>query len=323
MHVQEVDTANDIGKDLYVDLVDEGAFTGELIALQIKGGRSYCGHNNSHHLRASAGDRELWANSPVPVFGLVHDPDQDALYWVNLTAWSRANSNARATLTATMSAWPLTDHTLPHFLGEARTSHLPRGFGSSRPARARGRKRGFQIQAVHDAFALGRHDARPLLLARRSMMHLSEDALVDAVRILTLALVRAHGDIFWSPSNWIDTSVRVRVSKSLSEWSVPEASRLLALPSGEEWSRGGLGQDVAALIGSGWYPDVRYLLQQVAITQPFDAAWPALMLLVNSAGDDGQEAFDSVVSRSPPLQSSSVVHELGSVLAEHGSANLW
>jgi hypothetical protein len=38
MVVQEVDTANDIGKDLYVDLADEGRFTGELVALQVKAG---------------------------------------------------------------------------------------------------------------------------------------------------------------------------------------------------------------------------------------------------------------------------------------------
>lgn len=66
MVVQEVDTANDIGKDLYVDLAQDGRFTGELIALQVKAGRSYRARNGSHRLRASADDRDLWANSSVP-----------------------------------------------------------------------------------------------------------------------------------------------------------------------------------------------------------------------------------------------------------------
>ena len=51
MVVQEVDTANDIGKDLYVDLAQDGRFTGELIALQVKGGGSYRGPHGSHRLR--------------------------------------------------------------------------------------------------------------------------------------------------------------------------------------------------------------------------------------------------------------------------------
>jgi hypothetical protein len=37
MHVQEVDTANDIGKTCYVDLIDGGAFTGALIAIRLRG----------------------------------------------------------------------------------------------------------------------------------------------------------------------------------------------------------------------------------------------------------------------------------------------
>lgn len=318
MHVQEVDTANDIGKDLYVDLVADGAFTGELIALQVKGGPSYRGLHGSHQLRASADDRYLWANSPVPVFGLVHDPAQDCLYWANLTAWSRAHRNTGGSLTATMSTWALTERTLEQFLHEARAF-----LGASGPPALLGladENDELQIQAVHDAFALGRRDARPLLLVRRSMLYLSDEALAHAIRILSLALVRSHGDILWSASNWIENEVRGRVSGELSQWSVPETSRMLALPDGDEWSRGALGQDVAALLGSGWHPDVQHLLEEVATTRPFDAAWPALMLLVNSAGDDGQEAFESVVSRSPALRSSQLVGELGCVLAEHGSA---
>jgi len=320
MHVQEVDTANDIGKDLYVDVLDDGVFTGELIALQVKGGQSYRGPRATHQLRASADDRVLWANSPVPVFGLVHDPEQDALYPANLTAWSRAHRSEPGALTATMSPWALNSTTLPQFLREAR------GFlEASGPPALLGLAdddEDLQVQAVYDAFALGRRDARPLLLVR-SLAYLGDDALAQAIRFLNVALVHGHGDIYWNASNWIDDEVRRQVSRELMEWSVPEAARMLALPDGEEWSRGGLGQDVAALIGSGWGPDVQHLLEQVAVHQPFASAWPALMLLVNAAGDDGQEAFDSVVPRSPALRSSTLVSELASVLAEHGSAYLW
>ena len=100
-------------------------------------------------------------------------------------------------------------------------------------------------------------------------------------------------------------------------------TRLLALPEPEEWSRGGLGQDVAALIGSGWVLDVERLLETVATTQPFQVSWPALTLLVNTAGENGPKTFAEIVPRSPALRSSELVGELGSVLREHGSAYLW
>ncbi len=108
MVVQEVDTANDIGKDLYVDLAQDGRFTGELIALQVKGGGSYRGPHGSHRLRADADDRDLQANGSVPVFGVIHDPDYDALYWTNLTSWSRSHLEEPGGAAATMSNWSLT-----------------------------------------------------------------------------------------------------------------------------------------------------------------------------------------------------------------------
>ncbi len=117
--------------------------------------------------------------------------------------------------------------------------------------------------------------------------------------------------------------MRARVSREFAEWTLPEAARLLALPGGEEWSRGGLGQDVAALISCGWHPDVERLLETVATTQSFEAAWPALMLLVDAAGDEGPKTFAEIVPRSPALRASDLVAELGSVLHEHGSACLW
>jgi hypothetical protein len=178
-----------------------------------------------------------------------------------------------------------------------------------------------QIQAVYDAFALGRRDPRPLLLVRRSLMFLGDRALALAVRVLTLAC--GHGDIYWHPGNWLDGRVRARVSREFGEWTVSEATRLLALPEGEEWSRGGLGQDVAALISCGWHSDVESLLETVATTQSFEAAWPALMLLVDAAAEGGPEVFAEIVPRSPTLRGSELVAELGSILREHGSAYIW
>ena len=61
-------------KDLYVDLIYAGVFTGELVALQVKGCSSHRTTSGAHRIRTTAHDRLLWANTPVLVFGIVHDP---------------------------------------------------------------------------------------------------------------------------------------------------------------------------------------------------------------------------------------------------------
>ena len=72
-----------------MDLVEGTDVTGEMIALQVKGGISYR-RGQSYAVPCSAADRELWRTSSVPVFGVVHDPETDKLHWTNLTAWARS-----------------------------------------------------------------------------------------------------------------------------------------------------------------------------------------------------------------------------------------
>ncbi|MGH2911967.1 MAG: DUF4365 domain-containing protein [Solirubrobacteraceae bacterium] len=71
--VQPVDGANDIGKDLYVDVTEAGRATGELIAVQVKGGSSYR-RRDGYAIPCNVNDLALWADSTVPIFGVVHDP---------------------------------------------------------------------------------------------------------------------------------------------------------------------------------------------------------------------------------------------------------
>jgi hypothetical protein len=132
-----------------------------------------------------------------------------------------------------MSMWALAPSTLGDFLAEARSF-----LAASGPPALLGladEDVDLQIQAIRDAFALGRRDPRPLLLVRRSILYLADEALAQAVRLLPLALPRAHGDIRWTPNNWIDPEVRARMGFELSQWSIQEAVGLLSFPDGHEW----------------------------------------------------------------------------------------
>src|SRR5579883_2612089 len=87
---QAVDQEQDIGKDAYVDLADKTGITPLCVALQIKAGVTY---------RTAAGDYgvpvdhhgDLWRRSTVPVFGIVYDPEDGFLRWIDLTGYLRAH----------------------------------------------------------------------------------------------------------------------------------------------------------------------------------------------------------------------------------------
>lgn len=87
---QEIDQQQDFGKDGYVDIADDGKVSHLCVALQIKSGPSY---------RTAGGDyavpvddhADLWRRSTVPVFGIVYDPEDGHIRWVDLTGYLRAH----------------------------------------------------------------------------------------------------------------------------------------------------------------------------------------------------------------------------------------
>jgi len=69
---QEVDQQQNIGKDAYVDLVDDDAcITPLCVALQIKAGTSYRTGKGDYAIPVE-NHGELWRRSTVPVFGIVY-----------------------------------------------------------------------------------------------------------------------------------------------------------------------------------------------------------------------------------------------------------
>jgi hypothetical protein len=320
MLVQPVEGAVDIGKDLYVDVTEENRATGEVVAIQVKGGNSYQ-RRKGPAFACTADDIALWAASTVPIFAVVHDPESGRLSWINLTAWARAHSG-KDLLPPSVTlddAYALSTQTLPQFVAEARdflrASGNPTllGLASDDPT--------IQEAAVYDAFALGRTDARALLLLRSSLRYISDPRPLR-LAIHVFALCVGHGDIFWSARNWLPSEIRGRVVAEM-DWSYDELCKLFAAADLEEYARGGRGQDVAAIVSAGWAPDIENQLADVARRGPFNVAWPALMLLVTEAGEDGLAVFDSVVPGSRSLADEAVVAELRSILLEHGWTSMW
>jgi hypothetical protein len=319
MAVQEVDGSNDIGKDLYVDLAEEdGRFTGELIALQIKSGKSYK-RAHGYAIPCDKHHAALWTASTVPVFGVVFDPERDELFWANLTHWLRTHSDAALPKSIPVSQDnTLTADTLPAFLQEARTfllaSRFPEAFAITKADSSE------QLSTIFDLFALGRRNAAPLLFIRAILDDLLDTSFSAAVDVLTLCA--GHGDILWSHQNWLDESVRARVRRSMN-WTYPELVRLLSDPEPDDWQRGGYGQNVAALVECGWDAERERMVERIVMNEDEQAAWPALMLLVHRADTGALPLYERIVPHSQTLGEHMATVELGSVLRDHGVVSIW
>jgi Domain of unknown function (DUF4365) len=316
--VQPVDGGNDIGKDLYVDITEADRATGELIAVQVKGGVSYR-RKRGYGVPCSPDDLELWASSTVPIFGVVHDPEKDDLHWVNLTSWARVQASPPSPMEAPVDAtFRLDSNTLGAFVLEARSflaaSGPPAlvGLADSDPE--------VQRAAIYDSFALGRRDPRPLLLLRAALRYMSDrETLRLAISVLTLCV--PHPDILRHAGNWIEERVRKEVRDAF-DWSYQELCQLLSAADPEEYERGGVGQSVHAVVWPFGAP-VPTHLKEVVLQAPREAALPALMMLVEGEGDDALAVLDRLAPGSAALKGEPLVQELRLVLGEHDYVSMY
>jgi hypothetical protein len=197
----EVDLDVDFGKDIYVELARRNVASGQVIALQAKGGEQTRRERQGELVRGvryTAADCKVFRKSNIPVLGVVSDDSRDELLWVDLSAHCNAkfeaNQEDRGGFAVTSNR--LNDYHLAAFLDEMSvlTNNARQEIALDLASDDLDR----QLSAIIDCFVLGRKDYRPLLLVRRMLAWFTNDrALGLAIEIL--AHVVSHGDIFYHP----------------------------------------------------------------------------------------------------------------------------
>lgn len=273
---QEIDQQQDIGKDAYVDLADKAGITPLCVALQIKAGASYRTEKGAYAV--PVGDHaELWRRSTVPVFGIVHDPDDKQLRWVDLTAYLRAHPEQHGGSVPVVGRHTLDEMTLRGSFSSAvraygahGTTDLVLNLLSLDP---------FQTIAVYDAWALSRSEPKYLLLLRRFIMDLAPEALRRTIWLLSH--VGSHPNIFWTKDNWIKPEAEGVLLPSF-RWSPEELAIMLRAVDHSDYGHGTLGEclDVLLYEDPNIVPKVRLavklLLKDLDHTQAVRAASLAL-----------------------------------------------
>lgn len=102
-----------------------------------------------------------------------------------------------------------------------------------------------QLGAVFDAWALGRHDAKFLVLLRRLILELEVGAVRRAIHLLAQA--GSHPNILWTKDNWIPQHIGDQVLPSF-RWSPAELAHMIRAVPFEDYGYGTLGESLDVLM---------------------------------------------------------------------------
>ncbi len=237
---QEVPQQNDFGKDGYLDFGEGGAVTCMCAALQIKSGASY---------RTARGDyfipiddhADNWRNSTIPIFGLVYDPTDHQIRWIDVTGYLRYHPEQQKGSILIPRGNVLDEVCLRTDFKAATARYAAGGFGglmlsllSPEP---------LQTDAVYDAWALGRFDTKYLLILRRLIMDLGAEPLRRTIFLLSHA--GSHPNLLWNTDkekgNWISPALLTELLPSF-KWSPEEIARMMRAVHYSDWGHGTLGE---------------------------------------------------------------------------------
>ena len=242
----EIHHENDYGNDAFIELVDNEVVTGEMIALQVKSGVSYCDRSKCW-IPVSLRQWNYWSKNRLPVVGVVYDPSEKTGYWIEIGRRIRASARTsrivfEKTEVSRFDKGTFEELFVPLFL--RRTIKMP--FAKSLR---------FAESATPEMHSLGvrslmhahRNDPRTWEAFERILCERPAE-MTDPILPYFLAHIPGHGDIFWHRDNVISDEVSEAVSRSMNSWDDRQIVPLLRLVDENGFERGSVGQSVYAVI---------------------------------------------------------------------------
>ncbi|RFS16604.1 DUF4365 domain-containing protein [Emticicia sp. C21] len=89
---QNINRENDQGNDCYIEFVENGYALNYGIFAQIKSGMSYR-DNQGYKIPTDKAHLKYWSQGLNLSIGIVYDPELQKAYWVDITAYIKANNN--------------------------------------------------------------------------------------------------------------------------------------------------------------------------------------------------------------------------------------
>jgi hypothetical protein len=312
---QEIDAANDYGKDAYLDFAEGEQITGLCAAVQIKGGISYRRPDGSYYIPLDEAHIRIWQESTLPVLGLIHDPDDGLIRWCSISAFVNTEQNATAS-SIPVTADAILDEKELH--SSLRSAIIDASKAAKDPlVQALSEESDISESAILDCFALGRSDARVFIGLRYLLRAFDKEMILPLIYVLTH--LTPHPDIFWHERNWIPREIKEAVQPHLY-WEQDEILRLLQAVDINEYQRGGMGQSLYMLLVQD--PNITEKMARVAVraanSGDEDTGNIALYLHLYWLGEDAPKRFHDLLSAHAGLQSLSYIPEIAQQEKDYG-----
>lgn len=305
--VQEWDTRNDYGRDLIIDLTEDDELTGTLLAAQVKGGRSHF-RDGVAGVTARPSDIRFWSESTVPVVGIVWHPDDDTMWWVDLTARSaelmdelRDDPTRLETVEHIDAVHALDDRTV-HRMVEAVRRSAP-GYTEDAFLKLFDEDDVVRRDGVMACWSFSRRDSRALVLLREALPRLRGQSFLDALSVIGMLV--GNPDTFHPYT--ASTSPRAKEFVDRLAWSAEEVAEMVheheRLTDGDDaWRRGGTGQvlwHVLRPYGRAAAPFADALAVSVRHRRPDTAV--RLLLCLLSVADEPRAVLTDMLHAYPSL----------------------
>ncbi len=318
---QEVELANDYGKDAYVDLSEGDNVTGLCVAVQVKGGASYR-RPGGYGIPLDEDHATLWRHSSIPVAGIVYDPEDRQLRWCNISGFLQTVNKPLPSYIPIDTASVLSPGTLHTAFKACFHSHRLQWVAGPALLRLTSDDESERYVALLDCFGIGRSDPGVLILLRHLIGMFKDEQLMFVIRILAHAT--PHPDIFWHKGNWIPEPVCKKVQTHF-QWSVEEIATLMRAAPWELWQRGCPGQDVYSLICMD--RQIEQKMGDVAIRALRDGddelAFSAMYLAIYWARAEGYEMYKGFLGIDRRFRNLSPSSELEDLLKQFGRVTLF
>jgi hypothetical protein len=271
-------------------------------------------------------DFNLWRESTVPFFGVVHDPGSGALRWVDLSYAARVTDEYISPIVAGpfgKQAVPIPDDNrldldVTSFL-RAATAALRRWSGLPTAALLARDAETVRI-GIADTFAIGRHDPDAFLLLGARFHRLPDESRREALG--ALAMATNNPDIYWTRGNWIPDAV-TRAVRERCRWTPADIDALLAMIDENGIERGTVGQAVFHVLELDRCLYDRLFETATHRGRPESVRFWAAVILLYHAGDDAPPLLARLLRLAPDLADVDYFDQLADAVHEHGYISLF
>lgn len=247
----KIELENDIGNDAFIEFISGDESTSFCIATQIKSGKSFVRANGKETFIPT--DKEhlkYWNNLNLPVAGLVYNPENDTIYWIDIKEFI---SNNPGIIESGPYNIPIPIENIfnrdtfnsfyKHFILYNDVMNDLESFVVAINNISEINEVESQYVGVKNLFTYHRNKYATWFILFNYFKYCNDKYLkLDLIHIISL--IPGHGDIFWHNNNIINEVIRKKAFKLLKKvWGETEIRHLLKCINEEEGiQRGSIGQ---------------------------------------------------------------------------------